>query len=170
MGRPAQNGPNSRNEFAWVEWLWQVIVRSDLQAKDSLDIFSTRGQNQHRNERLRAQSTQNVQTTHARQHEIEDDKCMFPGESALKPTRSVVHRFDREPLRAEALREESAQLDIIIDDENVIHSLRPAASDSILDHLRPHKSSLYKTLPRLTNLYRTLQIPMLKSRCSTEKG
>jgi hypothetical protein len=167
LGRPAQNGPNSRNEFAWIEWLWQVIVRSDLQSKDSLDIFSTCGQNQHRNERLSAQFTQNVQTAHAWQHEIEDDKCMFPGERALKPTWSVVHRFDREPLGAEALREESAQLDIIIDDENAIHSLRPAASDSILDHLCPHKSCLYKTLPRLTNLYRTLQTPMLKSRCST---
>jgi hypothetical protein len=60
LGRPAQNGPDSRNEFARVEWLWQVIIRSDLQAKDSLDIFSTRGQNQHRNERLCAQTTQNV--------------------------------------------------------------------------------------------------------------
>jgi hypothetical protein len=95
---------------------------------------------------------------------------MFPGESALKPTRSVVHRFDRESFGAEALREESAQLDIIIDDENAIHSLRPAASDSILDHLCPNKGSLYKTLRRLTNLYRTLQIPMLKSRCSTKEG
>jgi hypothetical protein len=87
---------------------------------------------------------------------------VFSGESTLKPPRPVVHGLDREPLSAKALREKSAQLDIIIDDENAIHSLPPAASDSILDHLSTGKSSLYKTLSRFTNLYRTLRVPMLK--------
>ncbi len=169
MGGPAQNGTNSRKKLAWIEWLGQVVVRSDLQPQYPLDIFSTRGQDQHWNRRLRAQPSQNIQTAHARQHEIEDDKGVFLGERALKPTRSVVHGFDREPLGAKALREKFAQLDIIIDDENPIHSLPPAASDSILDHPSTDKSSLYKTLPRLTNLYRTLRVPMLKSRCSTEE-
>jgi hypothetical protein len=125
LGGPAQNGTNSSKELAWVEGLGQVVVRSDLQTQDSLDIFSTCSQNQHRNGRLRAQPAQNVQTPHARQHEIEDNKGMFSGESALKPTRSIVHSFDREPLGAKALREKSAQLDIIIDDENAIHPLPP---------------------------------------------
>ena len=94
---------------------------------------------------------------------------MFSGECALKPAWSVVHGFDREPLGTKALREKSAQLDIIIDDENAIHSLPPATSDSILDHPSSLKSFLYKTLPRLTNLYRTLRVPMLKSRCDTDE-
>jgi Spy/CpxP family protein refolding chaperone len=94
---------------------------------------------------------------------------VFSGESTFKPTRSIVYGFDREPLGAKALREKPAQLDIIIDDENAIHSLPPATSESILDHPSTDKSSLYKTLPRLTNLYRTLRVPMLKSRCGTEE-
>jgi hypothetical protein len=125
LGGPAQNGPNSRKELTWVEGLGQVVVRSDLQSQDSFDVLSTRGQDQHWNGRLRAQPAQNVQTADARQHEIEDNKSMFSGESTLKPTRSIVHGFDREPLGAKALREKSAQLDIIIDDENSIHSLPP---------------------------------------------
>jgi hypothetical protein len=59
---------------------------------------------------------------------------VFFGESALKPTNSVMYGFDCEPFAAKALREEPAQLDIIIDDENAIHFSGPAASDSILDH------------------------------------
>jgi Spy/CpxP family protein refolding chaperone len=45
----------------------------------------------------------------------------------------------------------------------------PAASDSILVHPFTRADSLYKTLPALTNLYRTLRVPMLKSRCGTEE-
>jgi hypothetical protein len=144
LGGPAQNRTDSRKELAWIEWLRQVVVRSDLESQDSLDIFSTRGQDQHRNGRLRAQPAENVQTAHARQHKIEDDKGVFSGESAFKPTRSVVHGFDREPLGAKALGEKSAQLDIIIDDENTIHSLPPATSDSILDHPSTVKSTFTK--------------------------
>lgn len=93
---------------------------------------------------------------------------MFTGESALKSPRPIVHGFDREPLVLKALREKSAELNIIIDDENAIHSLPPAASDSILDHPSGGTSRLYKTLPGLTNLYRTLCALVLKSSCSTE--
>jgi Spy/CpxP family protein refolding chaperone len=169
LGRPAKNGTNSGKEFAWIEWLGQIVVRSNLQPQNSFDILSPRGQDQHRNGRLRAQPAQNVQTAHARQHQIENNKGVFFGERAFKPMHSIVHGFDREPLGAKALREKSAQLDIIIDDENAIHSLQPAASDSILDHPSTDKGSLYKTLPRLTNLYRTLPAPMLKLRCTTEE-
>jgi Spy/CpxP family protein refolding chaperone len=169
LGGAAQNGANPCNELAWVEWLGQVVVRSDLQTQDSLDIFSPGGQDQHRNRRLSAQPSQNIQTAHAGQHEIENNHGMFSRECALKPTRSFVHGFDREPLGTKALREQSAQLDIIIDDENAIHSLPPATPDSILDHPSTDRSSLYKTLPRLTNLYRTPRSAMLKSRCSTEE-
>jgi hypothetical protein len=129
LGAPSQNGANSGKEFAWIEWLGQVVVRSNLEAQDSLDVFSTRGQDQDRNGRLRAQLPQNVQTTDAGQHKIEDDKRVFSGEGTLKPTRSVMYGFDRKPLGAKALREESAQLDIIIDDENAIHF-------SAVSHLR----------------------------------
>ena len=145
MGGPAQNGTNSSKKLAWIKWLGQVVVRPDLQSKYPLDIFSTRGQNQHRNGRLRAQPSQNIQTTHARQHEIEDDKSVFSGESALKPARSVVHGFNREPLGAKALREKSAQLDIITDDENAIHF--SAASRLRLDT----RSSFYRHEQPLQN-------------------
>jgi hypothetical protein len=56
LGGPAQNGANSGKKLARVEWLGQVVVRSDLKPKDPFDIFSARGQDQHRNGRLRTQS------------------------------------------------------------------------------------------------------------------
>jgi Spy/CpxP family protein refolding chaperone len=80
-----------------------------------------------------------------------------------------MYGFYSEPFGAEALREKFAQLDIIIDDENAIHSLPRVASDSILDHPFAVKSALYKTLPNFANLYRTLRALMLKSRCRAKE-
>jgi hypothetical protein len=131
---PPQNGAKSCKEFAWIKRLGQIVVRSDLEPENSVHVLSPGGKDQHGNGRLRAQPAKNVQTPDARQHEIEDDKGVFTGESALKSPRPIVHGFDREPLGLKTLREKSAQLNIIIDDENAIHSLPPAASDSILDH------------------------------------
>ena len=153
QGGAAKNGANSCNELAWVEWLGQVVVRSDLQTQDSLDIFSPGGQDQHRNRRLSAQPSQNIQTAHAGQHEIENNHGMFSRECALKPTRSFVHGFDREPLGTKALREQSAQLDIIIDDENAIHPLPSAASE--LD-TRPSLCRQKQSLQNFTSLNESL--------------
>jgi hypothetical protein len=77
LGASAQNGANSSEEFAWIKWLGKIVIRPNFQPQDSIDVFSPRGQDQHRNDRLRAQPTQNVQTAHARQHEIEHDEGML---------------------------------------------------------------------------------------------
>jgi Spy/CpxP family protein refolding chaperone len=94
---------------------------------------------------------------------------VFFGEGALKPANSVMYDFDSEPFGAKALCEKFAQLDIIIDDENAIHSLPSVASDLILDHPSVAEGALYKTLPNFANLYRTLRALMLKSRCRAKE-
>jgi Spy/CpxP family protein refolding chaperone len=78
-----------------------------------------------------------------------------------------MYGFDCEPFAAKALREKPAQFDIIIDDENAIHLCASRLRLDTRSSLYRWKS-LYKTLPRLTNLYRTPRAPVLKSRCSTE--
>ncbi len=59
LSSPAQNRADSGKELAWVEWLGNVVVCSNLQAENSVDIFSARGQDQHRNrETARAASVE----------------------------------------------------------------------------------------------------------------
>src|SRR4051812_24826971 len=43
----AQDGANTSDKLARVEWLGNVVVSADLQAQDSLDVLSARGQDQH---------------------------------------------------------------------------------------------------------------------------
>jgi hypothetical protein len=89
---------------------------------------------------------------------------VLSGECALQTVGTIVHTFNGEAFGAEAFHEESAQLDIIVDDENAFHSLEPAASELILDDHSAGKGGLYKTLCCLTNLYRTQLWLVLKSK------
>jgi hypothetical protein len=73
--------------------------------------------------------------------------------------------FEGEAFRAQALSEQPAQLDIIIDDEHAIHSRSPTfdTSASALSVI-----GVYKTLYLFTNLYRTGFVPMLELTGSKE--
>ena len=81
---------------------------------------------------------------------------MFHGEGAFQAVHPIVHGFDSEAFAAQAFNEQSAQLNIIIDDENSIHSLQGSSflvdARSFLDCRR----SIYKSLLCLANLHRNL--------------
>jgi hypothetical protein len=61
-----QNSSHPRQQLARVERLGQIIVRAKLQPHNSIDVFSTRGQDQYRDIRLRAQLAEHVESLHAR--------------------------------------------------------------------------------------------------------
>ena len=124
MGGSAQDGANSGDQFARVEWFWHVIIGTNFQAENPVDVLAARGEDQHRNRRLGTQSTQDIEPSHAGQHQIEHNKSMFHREGAFQPANAIVDGFDCEAFGCQALGEQPAQLNIIVDDENAIHSLQ----------------------------------------------
>jgi hypothetical protein len=75
-----------------------------------------------------------------------------------------VHRLDGVALACQPLGKKLAQLNVIVNEENPVHSLPPPASDPILDDPAAGEIGLYLTLLCLTNLYRAPFHPMLKSK------
>ncbi len=97
------------------------------------------------------------------QHQIEHDKRMLHREGAFQPANPVVNSFDCEAFGCEALREQSAQLNIIIDDENAIHAFQSGGLLLDASPFEECRSSIYKSLPCLANLYRMRFRPMVES-------
>ena len=67
----AQDRAYSGDEFARVEWFWYVIIGSNFQAENPVDILTPRSEDQYRDGRFGTQSTQDIESSHAGQHQIE---------------------------------------------------------------------------------------------------
>jgi len=80
---------------------------------------------------------------------------VFKRESAFEAVHAVVHCFDEEALGPKAFRQQAAELNIIIDDENAIHlrSHFPLSSMVVqLEFALDAFTNLYSALPILTAL------------------
>src|SRR5579862_2354141 len=117
----AQDGANAGDEFAGIEWLGQIIVGSDFQAKDAFHIFPFRGEDEDWNIGVLAQLAQQFDAAHAGQHEVEDDEAVLTGASALEAAHAVVHKLGDEFVLPEALRKHLAQSNVVVDDEDSFH-------------------------------------------------
>jgi hypothetical protein len=73
LGAP-QDGSNARRQFARIERLRKIIVGSQLQADDAIDVFAARGQHQNRNAAGGAHALQNLESIQARQHNVQHDQ------------------------------------------------------------------------------------------------
>jgi hypothetical protein len=70
---------------------------------------------------LRSQTAENVESAHARQHEVEDHESVLPRQNSLQPAQSVMNRFKLEALCTEAFTKKPAEFYVVIDDEHTIH-------------------------------------------------
>jgi len=68
-----QDGTNAGHQFARIERLGKIVVRTDFQAYNSVHIFPAGRKQQDGNARSVPYSSQNVEAIHARQHYIEHD-------------------------------------------------------------------------------------------------
>ena len=73
-----------------------------------------------------------------------------------------MNKFHGDAFTTQALFEQLAKLNIVIGDENAVHIL-PRTTTSMRIQSFGDGSSLYITLPCLTNLYRVHSEPVLKS-------
>ena len=72
---PPQHGADTRNQFPRVEWLSEIIVRSEFETYDAINILFPRSEENYRECRfLRAQVAANVQAGAVGQHHIQNRK------------------------------------------------------------------------------------------------
>jgi hypothetical protein len=82
-----EHGAYSRKQLPWVEWFPDIIVGTDLQSNDAVDIFLERRKKYYWYARsLPSQIAANIQARSVRQHDVEDNQVDF-----VKAER-IVHR------------------------------------------------------------------------------
>jgi len=87
---------------------------------------------------------------------------VFHGEGAFKSSNAIVHRFEGEALGAETLGKKPAQLNVIVDDENTIHSREHTPPISMVFQKKFGNQRIYKSLLCFANLDRTPFESLLK--------
>ena len=61
-------------EFSWIEWFWQVIVGTKLEANDSIDIIASSGQHNDRHLAALTNFLEHFKPAHTWQHDVEDQE------------------------------------------------------------------------------------------------
>ncbi len=114
----AQHGVDARGQLARVERLGQVVVGADLEADDAIDVLAAGGEQDDGNGGTLSQGTQNLEAVLLGQHHIQNHQPVAAARRQIDGARARVVGFDVEPLGAQQLADQVAQLPIVVDDED----------------------------------------------------
>ena len=112
---PPQNRPDPRHQFARVERLGQIIVGAQFEAHDAVHVLAPRGQHEHGNAALLPHALQDLETVHARQHDVEDDQVEAALDGRRKSRTSIVLELYGIALALQEFTEQCAQFDVVVD-------------------------------------------------------
>jgi len=114
----AQDGVDARGEFTRIEGLGEVVIGADFEADDAVDVVTVGGEHHDGDGGGCADLAENFKAAHAREHDVEDDQGIGTGESAIEAHDAVMDGFGAQALRNEIFRDEVAQLNVVIHDQN----------------------------------------------------
>jgi hypothetical protein len=113
----AKNRVDAGEEFAGIEWLWEVVVRAEFETHDAVDVLPLGGKHEHRNVRFRPNAPKSLEAVHPREHDIEHDQIELLRQYAMHAVfRAVAHR-QVDPFSPQELDEQVTESPVIIDDD-----------------------------------------------------
>ena len=116
----AKHGVDAGEQFARIEGLGDVIVGTEFQTDDAIDVFATGGEHQHRRHVLACtQTAQNLQAVFAGQHQVENE-CIeaFAHPDAVHRRSAVGHR-NAKAVIAEITAQQVAKTGIVVNNQNL---------------------------------------------------
>ena len=122
----AEDGFDAGDDFAWVEGFGDVVIGTELQPDDFVDVVVAGGEHQDGEIGVVASShaAADVPAVDAGQHQVEDEQV--DGRDASRRRRAVSPSagfFDGEVLLLEVHTQECADVVFVIDDEDAVHWL-----------------------------------------------
>ena len=78
-------------------------------------LLGAGGQHEHGNAALFAQAPQDLETVEAGEHDVENHEIESAVEGPLQAAAAFMHGFDREALAGEKLRQQGAELGVVVD-------------------------------------------------------
>ena len=105
---------DARHQLPWVKGFGEIIVGSNLQPNNPIDLVVPGCYDQNRNMRLSANATQDVKTVKSRKDHIEKNKDMFPRERPTYRFLSVVQKLHFKAFDFEVLHYQATCFNVII--------------------------------------------------------
>src|SRR6185312_14140321 len=121
--RAAEDALHAGDELARVEGLREVVVRTDLEADDLVDVLVARGQHDDRHVRALPDPAADLDPVHVRQVEVEHDEGRHLGRDGVERTGAGAHRAHAVAGVLEIERDERRDRLLVLDDQ---HRLRLA--------------------------------------------
>lgn len=124
---------DARDELIGAEGLDEVVVGTEAEAADLVDVLALRRRHEDGDFALFAQATADGKAVHARQHEVEHDEVVGRvrrgnswggGERRDNAPLAVAREVDGEALRLEIVTLELADVFIVLDDQDALHVRR----------------------------------------------
>jgi hypothetical protein len=118
---PAEDGADTCDQLARAERLREVVVGTEFEAEQLVELVVARGQHDDRDGRVAAELAGDVEPVEPRQTEIEDDE-IGPALADRRQRRGTVGRGeDRETRMLEVVAGEHGDLRFVVDDEDGLH-------------------------------------------------
>ncbi len=124
--RAAADGADAGEEFAGVEGFGEVVVGAHLEADDAVDVFAAGGEEEDAVGGGGAEAGEDFEAVDAGEHDVEEDHGPGAGAGGFEAGVAAVDGVDAEVVAGEVLGEHVAELDIVVDEEDVFH-VRDAA-------------------------------------------
>ena len=108
---------NPRDQLRRIERLGQVVVGAGRQSEHAIARLATRRQHQHWNIADPPQLIEYGETAQAGEHHIEQYEIVRPARGHGQPCQAVVSDGDGESLLHQEIAHQTAQLSVIVDQE-----------------------------------------------------
>ena len=116
---PAQHRPDPRQQLAGVKGFWQVIVRTQFEADDTIRLLAHRGQHDDRHVGHRAEPAREVEPGFAGEHQVEDDELVVAGRPGAACLPAIPRRGDAQPMLLQEAREQVADFPVVVDQQDM---------------------------------------------------
>jgi hypothetical protein len=120
----AQDRPEPRHQLSRRAGLGDVVIRSQLQADDPVDVVALGREHENRDAALPADAPERLDAAQARQHDVQDHDRIASRQRFRGAAVSIVDSGRLEALLLEILAEHLAQLDVVINQEHSRHRSR----------------------------------------------
>ena len=118
---PAEDCPDPCHELARAERLGEVVVGTELEAQQLVELVVARGEHDDRDGRVTPKLAGDVEAVEPRQPEVEDDEIRAALADRRQRRRAVAGRQHREARVLEVVAGERGDLRFVVDDEDGLH-------------------------------------------------
>lgn len=120
-GGAATDGADAGEELTSVEGLGEVVVGTHLETDDAIDVFAAGGEEEDGVGGGGADALEDFEAVDAGEHDVEEDHGPGAGARGFEAVVAAMDGVDAEVVAGEVFGEHGAELDVVVDEENIFH-------------------------------------------------